>query len=467
MTDAMQQFTDMMKALDAGFPSAAPDKLVGGPALQIEDLSNVMEVVTVENKQLSLQKKISVTDCKSTLAQFDRQLSIGQFGGGAQMEGNLGPEDTSDYVRITVPMCYYSKTGRVTIASTMVATVDGKKSDERSAADRALTIACDIEFDSYRGLADFSNGGVFDGNPLTIPALANIHGVDLQVRQSDFQVNSRDLMFAEYGSDDTVVIQIGGVLTQDKVEDMSVRSALNFGDAKTLRVDPVSLSAYNKLTFGKERIILAGSPQDATGGDLRRQWVSGGTVSVEASHFLRGKAQPARPRAHTNAPLAPTFDTTTVPPAGSGSALSATTYTYYVTAGNETSESRASASATAAPTAGQNVTLTITPNGSGGTARFFNVYRGATAATARFIGRVANSGAATTAFVDSGNKLPGFVTGFLVDESTMEYRQLSPYSRLKLAQADLSMPEAHFDFRCLAIKRPRYNVIADNIRGQF
>jgi len=463
----MSKVQELMKALEAGIPSGAPGSLVGGAALQIEDLSNVMHIVTAETKMLTLQKGISVVSCKSTLAQFDRQLSVGQFGGSAQLEGNLGPEDVSDYVRITVPMSYYSKTGRVTIQSTLVATVDGKKSEERSAADRALSIAMDIEFDSYRGLDDFSNAGVFDGNPLTTPALANMHGIGLQVRQSDSQVNSRDLMFAEYGSDDTVVIQVGGTLTQEKIEDASVRSALNLGDAKTLRVDPIALSAYNKITFGKERIILAGGPQDATGGDLRRQWVSGGTVSVEASHFLRGKAQPARPRINPNAPLAPTFDTTTVAPAGTGSALIATTYSYFVTAGNEVCESKQSATATATPTAGQSVTLTITPSGSGGTARFFNVYRGASTATARFIGRVVNSGAATTAFVDAGNKLPGFVTGHLVDESVMEYRQLSPYARMKLAQHDLSLPEAHFQFQCLAIHKPRVNILLDNIKGQF
>jgi hypothetical protein len=466
--DALVEIQRIFKALDAGYTDAAPGSLVGGPSLQMEDLSNTMYSVTVEKKHLNLTKNISVETCKQTLAQFDRQLSIGQFGGGAQLEGNLGPEDTSDFVRITVPMCYYSKSGRVTIASTLVGTVDGKKSDDRSAEDRALTIACDMEFDSYRGLADFSNAGVFDGNPLTTPALANMHGIDLQVRQSDYQINSRDLMFGEFGSDDTVVIQAGGVtLTQEKVEDASVRSALNFGDAKTLRIDPISLSGYNKITFGKERIILAGSPQDATGGDLRRQWVSGGTVTLEASHFLRGKASPARPRIHPNAPFAPTFDTTTVAPTGSGSALLGKTYTYFVTAGNETSESPASASATATPTAGQYVTLTITPSGSGGPARYFNVYQGATAATAHFIGRVVNSGATTTAFVDLGNKVPGFVTGFLVDESTFAYKQLAPFTRLKMPNADLSIPEAYFQFQCLASYQPRHNVVVDNIKGQF
>jgi hypothetical protein len=49
---------------------------------------------------------------------------------------------------------------------------------------------------------------------------------------------------------------------------------MNFGSGDKLVVDPKVLSAYNKIVFGKERIVLAGSPAGlATGGDLRKQWV--------------------------------------------------------------------------------------------------------------------------------------------------------------------------------------------------
>ena len=137
MSQALNQLTDLVKALEAGNYDAAPSTLVQGAALQIEDLASVMNNVTFDSTHLKLQKMLKTESCKSTLAQFDRQLSYGQFGGAAQYEGNIGLEDTSDFVRITVPMAFYSKTRRVTIASTMVATVDGKKSDERAAARRS------------------------------------------------------------------------------------------------------------------------------------------------------------------------------------------------------------------------------------------------------------------------------------------------------------------------------------------
>jgi len=466
MSKEVEEFITLAKAMEAGGYDAAPSTLTQGSALQIEDLSPVMNNVTFENNHIKLQKMMSTESCKSTLAQFDRQLSYGGFGGSAQLEGNIGQEETSDFVRITVPMAFYSHTRRVTLASTMVATVDGKKSDERAASDAALKLAGDIEFDCIRGLDDFSNSGTFDGNPLIVPSLPNIHGLALQIRQSDFQVNSRDKMFAEYGSDDSVVISGGGVaLAQDKVEDAAVRSALNFGTASRLLVDPIVLSAYNKLTFGKERIILAGSPQDATGGDLRKQWVSGGTVDIEASQFLRGKAKPGKVR--TNGPAAPTISLAAT---GSGGSLTAGTYTYYVSAFNEVGESAGSASSSQAAVASDKITITITHSGSGTSARGFNVYRsaaGGTAASAKFIGRVIKTegGSSTTSFVDLGNKTPGFVNGVLVQKDTMTLFELCPYSRVKLAVSDLSIPEGHFRFVTLGVQHPRKNVLIDNLKG--
>jgi hypothetical protein len=457
--------TALLKALEAGNYNAAPSTLVQGAALQIEDLSAVMQVITFDDSHIKLQKMLKVESCKSTMAQFDRQLSYGIFGASAQIEGAVGQEEDSQFVRIVVPMAFYSHTRRVTDVANMVATVDGIKAEDRAASDAGKKIAADVEFDLFRGKADFSNAGVFDGNMSAIPALPNMLGLDPQVRQSDFMQNAQDLMFNEYGSDISVVQQVGGTLTQDAIEDAHVRSGQNHGSADKLLVDLLAASAYNKISFGKERIVLAGSPQDATAADLQRQWVSGGVVKVEASRFLAGKTKPARPR--SAGPLAPTSITLANTPAGSS--LSAGVYTYFATAVNELGESPACAAvASASITAGDSVTVTIT--WASGTNRYANLYRGAAgapASLARFIGRVANSGAATTDFVDLGNKRPGFSTGFLTQGDTMAIKELAPYSRKKLAETDLSKPEAHFRFMCLAVLKPRANILLENVVGSI
>jgi hypothetical protein len=458
--NTLENLASLVKALEAGGYNAAPSTLVQGSALQVEDLSPVMHNVTFDDSHIKLQKMLKVETVKSTLAQFDRQLSYGIFGGSAQIEGAVGQEETSDFVRIVVPMAFYSHTRRVTLVANMVETVDGKKAEERAAADAAKKLAADIEFDLFRGKADFSNAGSFDGNPLVIPALPNILGLDAQIRQSDSQANAKDQMFSEYGSDDSVVIGVGGTLTQAVIEDAHVRSTMNLGDADKLLVDPKVLAAYNKISYGKERIILAGSPQDATASDLRKQWVSGGVVNVEASRFLSGKTNPAKARA--NGPAAAVIGSETIGDPAAPTALAAGTYKYVATAVNENGESFPSAVKSVTITIGQSVSL---PLSASGTVRYFNVYRSAVnGVQTKFVGRVAASGGAAT-FIDLGNKAPGFVTGFLVQGDTMGVKELAPYSRLKLAVTDLSQPEAHFRFLTLAVFQPRKNCCLDNLAG--
>lgn len=463
--NALEAIQSLTKALEAGGYDVMPSKLVQGSALQVEDLSPVMELVTFDDSHLKLAKMLKTESCKSMLAQFNRQLSYGQFGYGATLEGGIGQDETSQYVRITVPMCFYSHTRRVTLAANMVDTADGKKADERAAADAAKKLAADIEFDCFRGRADFSSSGVFDGASSSLPVMANMFGLDIQIRQSDLQFEAKDQMLGEYGSDESVVIYCGNVLSQENVEDATVRSAMNLGDADKLVVDPKVLSAYNKITYGKERIILAGSAQDATGAELRKQWVSVGTCSIESSRFLSGKTRPQTNfRTGGGQPGAPTISG--IVSGASSTAFKATeVYQYYVTGCNEVGESSASA-ASAGTVTNNGDSLTVTIAAGSGTTRWFNVYRslaGGTAASAKFIGRVANNSGAT--FVDLGNKSPGFVTGFLVQGDTMKMMELAPYSRLKMAVTDLSTPEAHFQFTTLAVTQPRKNVLLDNLKG--
>jgi hypothetical protein len=289
-----------------------------------------------------------------------------------------------------------------------------------------------------------------------------MRGVDAQIRESDAQSNTQDLMFAEYGSDQTIVISVDGTLAQTHVEDAAVRSAMNHGSADKLMLDPVSLSAYNKIAHAKERIVLASSPQDASGANLRKQWTSSALVDLEPSRFLSGKTRPARAR--TGSPAAPAI---ALAASGTSAILPAATYTYYVTAVSVRGESLPSAASSQAVTAGQEVDITIT-NVSG--AAYYNVYRssaGGNAASAKFIGRVKASSTTNTAFTDLGNRTPGSVTGFLLQSDTMAIHQLAPFSKLKLAVSDLSLPEASFRFLCVAVYQPRKNVLMENIVGQL
>ncbi len=463
---ALETIQALVKAIEAGSYDAAPSTLVQGAALQMEDLTNVMQVVTFEAKSIKLQKDMKVDSCKSTLAQFNRQLSYGGGGGAAQLEGHVGQEETSQFVRITVPMCFYSHTRRVSLASTMVTTADVKKADERAAADAALWLAGHIEHDLFKGKANFSNGGVFDGSPSAIPVLPNMLGVDAQVRMSDSERAAQDLMFAEFGSDESVVIAGGSTLSQENIEDAWTRSQMNHGEADLLYVDPLVNSNYNKLMYDKQRVVLAGSPQEGSGATLRKQWTSGGVVQVEPTRWLSGKTGPAQPRSNGPAIPAGTVGASVAIPGTVTPFLVGQTYRYTVTACNEVGESpRSAVVPVVVILAGDSIQLTI-PHAGLANVRYFNVYRSAAGGSAmKFIGSVAAAvGAPQTVFVDLGNKQPGFVTGFLIEKDTMAIKELAPYSRLKLAVTELSQPEAHFRFMTLAVYQPRKNVLIDNLR---
>lgn len=464
MSSTVEQLEQLVKALEVGSYNATPDSLTQGAALQVEDLSPVMQNVTFDDSHIKLQKMLDIKDAKSQLIQFNRQLDYGIFGGSAQYEGGIGEEDTSNYVRAVVPMAYYSTTRRVSVAANMIGAFDGVKAEDRAASDAAMKLAGDVEFDCFRGQADFSEAGFFSGNPSSIAEVPNMVGIDAQIRMSDTMSNTQDLMFAEYGSDQTVVLSADGTLTQSIIEDAAVRSAMNHGSADKLCLDPISLSAYNKIAHAKERIVLAGSATSKTGAELRQQWTSSALVTMEPSRFLSGKTKPARARAGSLAAPGASLASSA---ANADSVLKAGDYVYYVTAVNERGESIKSADVpVTVAAAGDDVKLSIAND----TAKYYNVYRsevGGSSASAKFIGKVKNAGGAPTVFTDLGFRSPGSVTGFLIQSNTWGMHQLSPYSRLKMAINDLSLPEAHFRFLCLAGYQPRKNVLVDNITGQL
>lgn len=466
MSTVLNKIEDLIKALELGSYNAAPSSLVQGSALQVEDVSPVMHNVTFSDQHIKLQKEVKVSKTKGQLVQFNRQLSYGIFGGSAQAEGQVGQEETSDYIRATVPMCYYSHVRRVTIAANMAETQDGVKAEDREANAGAKKIAGDFEFDLFLGKDNFTNAGVFDGNPLAVPnQLPNMVGLGVQIRESDTQTNTQDLMFQAFGSGFSNIISVGGTMSQSNIEDAWIRGVMNMGTADKMFTDPLVLSAYSKAAYAnKERFNLGASAQEpVTGVDIRRQAVSGGVVSIEPCRFLSAQTQPKRARA--NSPGAPSISLSQT--ASTTTFVAAQVYRYYVTTENELGESLASATSSATIASnGNRVNVTITP--AAGTARFFRVYRSTAGGTIlKSIGQIANSGAATTVFLDLNNRQPGGLTSFLVQMDTMEVKELAPYSRLKLAVVQLDVPEAHFRFATLAVYEPRKNVVLDGCVGAF
>jgi len=468
MATIIEKLNDISKALEAGIAVGAPGTLTQGAALQREDLSPVMNIVTFQEKHLKLSKLIPVEKATSTMVQYDRMLDYGIFGGSATLEVSAGQENTGSYVRAFVPMAFYADRRVVSFAAQAIQTFDGKKNLERESTNAALKIAADVEFDLFRGKTDFSNAGVFDGNPGSIPlVMPGLLGIDPQVRQSDNLQSTQDLMFAEYGSSASVVISVGGTLAQTNIEDAALRSANNFGEADHLYMSTDALASYNKLVYSGVRYVFSGPGSEIknTGASLGMQWTSNGPVELESSNFLRAKTQPPV-KVSSLAPGAPTF--LGGPAAGTTAFLSGQVYTYYVSASNEAGESSKSANAAITLTANaQQVSLTVTAGS--GTTRWYNVYRSAASSvlatsnqSMKFIGRV-TAATGTTTFLDLGNKTPGGSTGFVLDKRGMEVHELMSFSSVDLAQVDTSHRKLFYRHLCLAVKMPRFNVLFDGL----
>lgn len=450
--------------MEAGSYNAAPGQLVQGAALMEEDLSPIMQNVGIEDSHIKIQTILDKRQARNTTYQFNRQLSFGRLGGSAQFEGAVGAERTSQFARITVPIAYYAAIRRNSDVANTVKTFDGITADDRAAKDEALNLASDIEFDIFNGQGGFSDNGMFTGNPLAVAVVPNMMGMDPQIRFSDAQSNAQDLVFASHGADQTVVLPANGTLTQSIVEDAAVRSAMNAGAANRFFLDPISLSQYNKIAHLKERITLAGSAaQESTGAHLRQQHTASGLVTFEASRFLSGKTRPYQ--ASLNSPAAPAI--VTADAGAAGSLLEQGTYVYYVTSSNINGESLPSvASSQAVAAAGNRVTVTITPVAG---AAYYSVYRskvGGSAAEAKLIGKI-KQGSGSPVFSDLGNRSPGSVTGFLIQESTFQIGELKGFTKKTLAQHDLSTPDVYYRWLSLAALQPRKNVLVDNIPGQL
>lgn len=467
----MDKLTDIAKALEAGYALGPVGGRVQGAALQIQDMSPVMNNLTFGDDHIKLQKWLPTVKAKAMVYEYQRQLSYGQLDGMATLEISAGQQDQGQYVKAFAAMAFYHTQAVVSVAATMVKTFDGVNNEEREAKNAAMRISGFLERDLFSGKADFSNAGVFDGNPAVMPQImGNLVGLDPQIRQADSALSATALDFIEYGAGDSVIINVGGSLSQESIEDGRVRSIMNFGYADELYVDPQVHAEYNKIVFGKERIVLAGSPQKNTGGELGGQWTVSGPVKIVDSRFISGKTRP--PAQYANgAPAAPSISAATF--SSSTSFTVGDVLSYYVTGSNEIGEGAPTAiSSMTVGVAGQGVRLTITPSGSGNAARWFNVYRSAPGAAATsntklmaFVGRVAAAVSGTTTFDDLNNRLPGSVTGFLLDKRGHEVAELAPFSKRELARVDSAERSLWLKYCCLAVTVPRFNVLLSSLTG--
>lgn len=474
-SEVIEKVTTLLKALEAGYAFGPAGTSVQGAALQRQDLSGIMNNVTYQSQMLVLQKVIPTRVAKSMTVEYRRQLSYGGLQGVATVEVSAGKSITGDYESLLAAMAFYTVSSIVSFAATQVQAFDNVQNEEREAHNAAMVIAGAIELDLFRGHADFSNGGVFDGAPSAMPlgtVMPGMIGLDPQIRQANLSYQARSLDMFEYGAGGSTLLNVGGTLAQSNIEDGLSHSVMNFGEARTLYLDPLTHAAYNKIIFNKEHsyVNMGQQPPSATGAALTQQWTANGQCSLITSRFLSGKTAPP-PVMTPNTPSAPTV---------SGAAASSTTgylnnqvITYFVTSVNEQGEGTASSNVTVTLSGnGQQVNLSITA-AAGTAAYWFNVYAStpgsatvSSTAQCKFIGRVKASATPTTlvtTFADLGNFVPGSVTGFLLDKRNMERPQLSSFAKLNGATVDTAVRSLFVQAETVIAITPAFNILLSNL----
>ncbi len=155
---------------------------------------------------------------------------------------------------------------------------------------------------------------------------------------------------------------------------------------------------------------------------------------------------------------------------GSG-ASDAANYYYWVTSGNDASESAASASSGAVAVAvGQVVTVTITPGSSNGQPQtYYRVYRGTvnspTDAGTGCIGTVAANGSTAVTFVDQNDWRPQTGMFLVVDRtpSNLAIAQMAPMMKWPLAITSTTVEWLILLYHALVVKAPQRMFLVKNI----
>jgi hypothetical protein len=480
----------LTKAMEAGVVGGAIGNQVQGGALQPEDLSTVLINLCATHEDLVLQKIAPVKGCQSTVALFNRQISHGDMGVSAVGEGVAGLSQTGTYIRTQTPICYYAQVRVVTDVQNAVKTFDGISGSEREAKSASIAIALDTEMDLFLGRSNFSNSGLFDGNPNAIPDMRNILGLDAQIRMNDQSYEATDQMFKEFGGGKTVVVNgASGTLTVDMISKAALSLRNNWVSPKTaskLYISPEAHFAYNQAQIAASsgpvqmRALVggAGGAPSWSGADLRHVYTSSGfDIEFAETQVLRGKDKWANSRAE--APGTPSIGSAALTDYTStkNGVLPAGVYRYVITAGNAGGEGRPfgvggdTSGIHKVTVSGSNtgsVSMVITQS-SGAAETYYNIYRtaaGASTAVANYkwVGRVKCAGATTT-FIDLGGKGAGYTNAYLVDSESLEIHELRPYSRQKAAKVDLTEREIHYRWLTLAVTAPRKHAIIDNIAG--
>lgn len=467
------QAEELAKTMTVGHAYlGAPGSLTGGSAMQMESIDSVLHSVTYDSSHLQLWPAIPQDRAYSLVEQYVRTNSYGDGGSPYIPEAGSPAMNDSEYNRHAQKVVFFATRRGVSLPSTLVRMNFGGDIESKEAEAGTLWMLEKLERELYKGLADFSNNGAFDGAMSAVaPKLSNLNlaGIEQQIRAGDSDYTAQSLAFDGYGGQQSVITSKDGDLIDETViEDLANVLVENFGHPNELHAAPKQISDFVKQFFPKERVNQLGLQDARAGYVVRTMATTAGDISLKANVFLKPKESARSNNARAGVPAAPASAAAALASDGDSKLKAGEQYIYQVTAANEQGEgaSYVESSAVTIANDGENVKVTIAQPVSGAAPTHYAVYRTSKngSGARKFIGYVARSGASTV-FTDRGAKMEGAATAYMLDlrPEIVVWKQLAPLMRLNLAQISMAKEFILWLAGCVICAAPRKMGIIENI----
>lgn len=450
----MKELQELQKSLTAGYGTDAA-ALTGGAALRIQSLDTVMQATVQDNKHFSLFNRLPKPGATATVDEWTEQYGVGGFlGGSTNIEDGEAEEAYGDYARMVGKVKYLSTYRKIPIVlQNQNNIVDAKALEATNGAKQLLT---DIEY------------LLFEGDDSVVPTEFN--GIATQI--------------ASLGSSDHIIDMAGNPL--NTVEPIARAAETIFGidsfgtptDIFTATSVQTDLNNHLDPAF---RLGLTPQAQNTVlGTHVAGIQTSYGAIKTNQDVFIRDERlkKPFQVRHPAVAVKQDGIKPTLAAAAGAGGSDSAWAtahagnYYYLVSGVNAKGQSTGAISAQIAVTAGQQVTLTITPS-VGGQETGYVIYRSrknGTNAVADFreMVRVPKAASGDTVFVDKNREIPGSTIGYVLNlnaaDHAISWKQYMPMLEIPMAAVRSPIiPWLQMVCGYLRITKRRQHVLIKNI----
>jgi hypothetical protein len=448
---SVKEVEELQKALSISqnYGSSAPNTLVGGSALSVEDLDRTLKIVTYGLEHLKLWKDIIKEKVTQAVGEFNVQGSYGaEVSPFFAMGGNPTATD-ADYNRQIYQVKYLGVQAQVQHNLTLIQAAHGP------------VVAREVKNKTVELLGK-NERALFEADS-SINAL-EYDGIFAQIVEKEALSAFKSTAFAGYdeaGVNDSVIIDSRAMFDEEVAEDAALMNANNFGMAMDMYIGTDVHSKFSKAIYNRQRTVPGAV---ITSGQRIKEHSGTLDYRFKPSLFCRGRKSPlavavSASAAPTTAGMASPADA-----ASEFAAADAGNYSYRISAVYSDGETLASIAEGFAVSAGDKVTDIITYAGS---PLYFNVFRApvGTVLNHKFIGRIAASASGATYNIDYNSFLPGADKAYLLmnDPDVLVFKQLGSLIKYDLAVTDTSYKWLQLMYGTPLISAARKCVVVKNI----